>query len=151
MSPHWQIGLAGRRPPRLPEVVICMDVAVRLPTQLYGWAVRILDLASAPAKPVSTFGSRSFSIAGLLAGDDAHVATVHLGPGGLIGRHPTATTQLLVVMTGEATVSGEDEPAVTIGPGHAALWQPGELHETRTQSGLVALVIEGQLDVHHRC
>ena len=73
---------------------------------------------------------------------------VHLGAGGVIGRHATATMQLLVVMTGDAIVSGEDDRAVTIGPGTAAVWQPGEHHETRTTSGLVALVIEGQLDLH---
>ena len=116
-------------------------------THVYRCGVRILDLASAPSKPVSKFGSRSFSIAGLLASDDAHVATVHLGGGGLIGRHPTASMQLLVVLTGDATVSGEDGRAVTIGPGNAALWQLDEDHETRTASGLVALVIEGQLDL----
>jgi quercetin dioxygenase-like cupin family protein len=111
----------------------------------------ILDLTSGQSTPVSTFGSRAFSVAGLLRSDDAHMATVRLGPGGIIGRHPTVTMQLLVVLKGEATVSGEDDRAVTVGPGNAALWQPGEHHETRTASGLVALVIEGELRLHGQC
>ena len=46
-----------------------------------------------------------------------------------------------------ATVSGHDGVAVEIGPGQAAVWEPNEPHETRSEHGLTALVVEGDLDI----
>ena len=60
---------------------------------------------------------------------------------------PAAGTQLLVVVDGDAVVSGSDGVARSIGPGEAAVWEVGEPHETRTERGLLALVVEGDVDV----
>ena len=68
-------------------------------------------------------------------------------PRGVIGRHPAAGRQLLAVVSGDATVSGHDGVAVEIGPGQAAVWEPNEPHETRSEHGLTALVVEGDLDI----
>ena len=65
----------------------------------------------------------------------------------MIGRHPAAARQLLVVLSGDATVSGRDEEAIEIGPGQAVVWEPGESHETRSQRGLLGFLVEGDLDV----
>ena len=68
----------------------------------------------------------------------------------MIGRHPAAGRQLLVVLEGDATVSGGSEgdgDPVAIGPGQAAVWEPYEPHETRTTGGLTALVVEGELEL----
>lgn len=78
---------------------------------------------------------------------DAHLVVVTVRPGGTIGRHPAAGRQLLVVVSGDATVSGADGAPVLIGPGQAAVWEPGESHETRSEGGLTAFVVEGDVDV----
>jgi len=115
--------------------------------------VRILDLAAAPHRPVEAHGSVGFSIGAIGLTAEAHLVTVSLRPGGVVGRHPAAGRQLLVVLTGDAIVSGSHGDPVVIGPGRAAVWEPNELHETRTTSGLTALVIEGDVDLgapgHH--
>jgi GrpB-like predicted nucleotidyltransferase (UPF0157 family) len=72
---------------------------------------------------------------------------MHLGPDGLIGRHPTAVQQLFAVIVGEADVSGADGVFRTIGPGYAALWDVGEEHETRSPSGCTAVCIEGRFEM----
>ena len=78
---------------------------------------------------------------------DAHLVAVTLAPGGVIGRHPAQGRQLLVVLSGDAQVAGHDGTVQTIGQGQAAVWEPGEAHETRSPGGLVAMIVEGDLDI----
>jgi GrpB-like predicted nucleotidyltransferase (UPF0157 family) len=97
--------------------------------------------------PIDQFGS-DFRI-GPLTGPDSRVRVqvMHLPADGLIGRHPTAIHQLFAVVVGEAEVSGTDGVFRTIGPGSAALWVPGEEHETRSAAGCTAICIEGTFDM----
>ncbi len=81
------------------------------------------------------------------ASADAHLIAVTLTPGGVIGPHPAVARQLLVVLSGEAQVAGRDGAVHTIGVGEAAVWEPGEAHETRSPTGLVAMIVEGDLDI----
>ncbi|WP_139983257.1 cupin domain-containing protein [Nocardioides litoris] len=109
--------------------------------------MRLLDLGSVPHRPVEAHGSRGFSIGAFAVGAETHLVMVRLGPRGRIGRHPAAGGQLLVVLEGDAVVSGADGVGHEIGPGRAAVWEAGEPHDTRTTGGLVAMVVEGDLDV----
>ena len=109
--------------------------------------MRILDLAALPHRAVDAHGSRGFSVAAFGITADAHLVTLRLAPGGVVGRHPAAGRQLLVVLDGDAHVSGWSEDEREIGPGRAAVWEPGEEHATRTVGGLVALVVEGDVDL----
>jgi quercetin dioxygenase-like cupin family protein len=78
---------------------------------------------------------------------DAHLVAVSLAAGGVIGRHPAVGRQLLVVLTGEAEVAGAEGTVHRLSSGQAAVWEPGELHETRSATGLSALIVEGDLDI----
>lgn len=97
--------------------------------------------------PIDDFGS-DFRI-GPLTGPDARVRVqvMHLPANGSIGRHPTAVQQLFAVIAGAADVSGADGGFRRIGPGHAALWLPGEEHEARSEPGCTAICIEGRFDM----
>lgn len=70
-------------------------------------------------------------------------ACFRLEPGGVIGRHPASVEQLLVVVEGSGWVSGADGERRPIAAGEAAFWEPGEEHETTSDEGLTAIVIEG--------
>ena len=109
--------------------------------------MRIVPVAALPHRSVDAHGSRGFRVGGLGLTAEAHLVSVSLRPGGVIGRHPAAGRQLLVLLAGDAEVSGGDGAAVALEPGQAALWEPGESHETRTEHGLTALVLEGDIDV----
>ena len=109
--------------------------------------MRVLDLASLPHQGIDAHGSRGFQVGAFCITSDAHLTMVTLRRGGVIGRHAAPATQLLVVVSGEAMVSGEDGAESTIGPGQAAVWDAGEPHETRSTDGLVAMVVEGDVDV----
>jgi mannose-6-phosphate isomerase-like protein (cupin superfamily) len=109
--------------------------------------VRILPLAELPHRPIEAHGSKGFSVGAFGICADAHLIAVTLAPGGVIGPHPAVGRQLLVVLTGEAQVAGREGAVRTIGVGEAAVWEPGETHETRSPTGLVAVIVEGDLDI----
>jgi quercetin dioxygenase-like cupin family protein len=109
--------------------------------------VRILTLDTVPRRSIDEHGSRGFTVGGLGITADAHLVVVRLRPGGRIGRHPAAGRQLLLVVEGDAAVSGGDGAIQELGPGQAAVWEPGEPHETRSTGGLTAMVVEGDLDI----
>ena len=109
--------------------------------------MRVIRLDAVPRRGIDSPGSAGFTVGALGITADAHLVVVRLRPRGVIGRHPAAGRQLLAVVSGEATVSGHDGVAVEIGPGQAAVWEPNEPHETRSEHGLTALVVEGDLDI----
>ena len=96
-------------------------------------------------RPVTHFGSHAFTHFRLARAEgEAAVSAVELGPGGIIGRHPAAAPQLLVIVEGSGEVSGADGAFKPIAAGEAAAWQPGEEHETRSKDGLLAIVLEAE-------
>lgn len=109
--------------------------------------MRVLSLDTVPRRDVEDHGSAGLTVGGLGITADAHLVVVRLRPGGRIGRHPAAGRQLLLVVSGDATVSGGDGAAVEIGPGQAAVWEPHEPHETTSVGGLTAFVVEGDVDI----
>ncbi|EON23931.1 MULTISPECIES: cupin domain-containing protein [Nocardioides] len=109
--------------------------------------MRILSLTDLPHRPVDGHGSKNFSVGAFGICADAHLVAITLGPGGVIGRHPASGRQLLVVLSGEAQVAGHDGTVRTIGAGEAAVWEPGEPHETRSPAGMTAMIVEGDLDI----
>src|SRR5579884_947081 len=93
---------------------------------------------------ITRFGS-DFVLSGLFQSPDLHVGCMRLGAGGIIGLHPAESPQLLVVVQGEGWVRSEDRPRTAIGAGTAVFWSRGEMHETGTETGLVAIVIESEM------
>ncbi|UFN45339.1 cupin domain-containing protein [Nocardioides okcheonensis] len=109
--------------------------------------MRVLDLADLPHRPVEAHGSRGFAVGAFGLGADTHLVAVSLTPGGTIGRHPALGRQLLVVLTGEAEVAGAEGVVRRLSAGQAAVWEPGEQHETRSPGGMTAVIVEGDLDI----
>ncbi len=109
--------------------------------------MRLLDLSDLPHRPIDAHGSRGFSVGAFGITADAHLIAVTLSPGGTIGRHPAAGRQLLVVLSGEAEVSGAEGTVRRLAAGQAAVWEPGEVHETRSPGGMSGMIVEGDLDI----
>jgi quercetin dioxygenase-like cupin family protein len=109
--------------------------------------MRVLDLTDLPRRPVTDFGSVGFAVSPVGRGAETHHVVLALEPGGVIGRHDAVGRQLLAVLAGDAVVSGADGVPVPLVVGQAALWEPGESHETRSAGGMTALVVEGDLEV----
>jgi quercetin dioxygenase-like cupin family protein len=79
----------------------------------------------------------------IFEGSPVQAAVFRLGPGGRIARHPASCPQILAVLDGAGEVSGESGTVEPIAAGEAVFWTEGEEHETRTDTGLTALVVEG--------
>jgi quercetin dioxygenase-like cupin family protein len=99
-------------------------------------------------REIEHFGSRAFTHYRLArTNGEAAISTIELGPGGVIGRHPAAAHQLVVVVEGSGEVSGAEGAFHPIAAGEAAAWEQGEEHETRSDTGLLAIVLEGDVEL----
>lgn len=74
----------------------------------------------------------------------AQIGCMHLGVQGIVGFHQAVVPQLLLVVGGEGWVRANDEARVPIKVGDAVFWEKGEGHETTTETGLMAIVIESE-------
>jgi quercetin dioxygenase-like cupin family protein len=78
----------------------------------------------------------------LTAGNEMRVHIAQIGPGGVLGRHPTRLWQLFHVMTGTGWVSGQDGEEQRIHAGQAVMWSPGEHHESKSDDGMSVVIIQ---------
>lgn len=107
--------------------------------------MRILQLDAGRAREVTDFGSERFTVTPMAQVARGVMTCLRLGPGGRIGRHSAVRRQLFLVVAGDAMVSGDDEVEYALKPGHAAVWEAGENRETRSLSGMMAIIVEGDV------
>ena len=75
---------------------------------------------------------------------EVRMKCMHLAEGGIIGFHKAVVPQLLLVVQGEGCVRGiGGETKVTIGD--AVFWEKDEGHETISETGMMAIVIEAEI------
>ena len=105
--------------------------------------MRLFTFGPQAGHPVDQFGS-DFTLSPLMEPTGtAHVACLHLGAGGVVGEHEAVVGQLFCVVTGEGWVSGADGHRRSIGSGDAAYWRSGEMHAAGSETGLIAVVLQG--------
>lgn len=80
----------------------------------------------------------------LRAEQGVQIGCAYLEEGGIIGNHQAVVPQLLLVIKGQGYVKGQKDKLVKIQTGEAAFWEKDEWHETRTDEGLTAIIIEGE-------
>ncbi|MEK3793128.1 cupin [Paenibacillus sp. FSL R7-0204] len=93
-------------------------------------------------KSISAFQSDFILSRIIQTEEQAHIGCVYLGEQGIIGYHQAASSQLLLILNGEGYVRGEEAEFTAVSAGQAVFWKQGEWHETRTDSGLTAVMIE---------
>jgi quercetin dioxygenase-like cupin family protein len=95
---------------------------------------------------ITQHGSIGAMVGGVAnVGGWARVAVIQLEPGGVLGMHPAAVPQLLLVADGRASVRSGDNPPLEIAQGQGVYWEAGEPHETTSgETGLTAIVIEAE-------
>ena len=110
--------------------------------------MKISGFATERGFAIDDYGSEGVTIAPLTAplvsGVPLQAACFRIEPGGRIGRHQASVAQLLAVVDGSGWVSGADGEPQAVSAGQAVWWQAGEEHETWTESGLTAIVIEAE-------
>lgn len=109
--------------------------------------MRIIQL---PAREISRFGSHGVDMDSLPQVLDAESTTAHVArmvAGGVLGEHPAVGRQIFAVLAGEGLVTskgvaGDVDERWEIEPGQAAIWEPGEIHETTATTDLLVAIIE---------
>jgi quercetin dioxygenase-like cupin family protein len=70
------------------------------------------------------------------------VDVMHIGPRGVLGRHPAGRPQLFLVAAGSGWVATGDEEPQSVEAGDGILWEPGEVHESGSDDGMMAVIIQ---------
>lgn len=107
--------------------------------------MRLYSFGAEAGHPITQFGSERLTITGIIrvADGDVQIGCMRLEPGGRVGAHQAAPRQLFLVVRGEGWVRGPEAERTSIISDQAAYWEDGEEHEAGSESGMVALVIEG--------
>ena len=83
--------------------------------------------------------------------DEAVIHCAYLQPNGSIGYHRATLPQLFLVVQGAGWVRGETPGKTPIKAGQAAYWDKDEWHESGTETGMTAIIIEAaRLDIAKR-
>jgi quercetin dioxygenase-like cupin family protein len=111
-----------------------------------GHRARLRRIELTGEREVTAAGSVSARVRRLAA--EAHAVVIEIAPGGVVARHPAGVPQLFVVVSGSGWVSGANGEREAIQAGGAILWDQGEEHESGSETGMRALVVEAEsLDV----
>lgn len=95
-------------------------------------------------KKISKFNSEFIMSRIIQTEKTAYIGCMHLEEKGIIGYHQAVVPQLLLIMNGEGFVRGEKEEYIKVQSGDAVFWEKDEWHETKTDKGLTAIVIESE-------
>ncbi|WP_046213568.1 cupin domain-containing protein [Paenibacillus wulumuqiensis] len=107
--------------------------------------MKIYNFGSETGKNIESFNSKNLIMTRILKETkDTHIGCMYIGENGIVGLHQAPVPQLLLVVSGEGTVKGKENKEFSIRAGFAAYWEAQEWHETKTETGLTAIVFEGE-------
>jgi len=112
--------------------------------------VKLYSFGAEAGHHVEKFGS-DFILSPLMdPTDTSRTLCMHLPPGGMVGEHEAMSIQLFCVVSGEGWVSGDDGHRRPIKAHEAASWAMAERHAAGTETGLTAIVLEGDFAIAAR-
>ncbi|WP_017691794.1 hypothetical protein [Paenibacillus sp. PAMC 26794] len=106
--------------------------------------MRIFQFKQESGKKITKFESNFVMSRITQTHKEAHIGCMHLAEGGVVGYHQAVVPQLLLIVSGEGWVRGEANEYIKVHCGEAVLWDKDEWHETKTEAGLMAIVIESE-------
>ena len=106
--------------------------------------MKIYQFTKECGKKITTFDSDFVMSRVLLTEKRALIGCMYLEENGVIGFHQAVVPQLLLIMNGEGFVRGEKEEYIKVQSGDAVFWEKDEWHETKSEIGLSAIVIESE-------
>ena len=104
--------------------------------------MKIFDFSEKVGKHLSVFQSNFIMSKIVNHQGNVHIGAMHLHENGIIGNHEAVVSQLLLIVDGTGYVCGVNKEKIKIEAGQAVFWEKGELHETSTEHGLMAIVME---------
>lgn len=84
--------------------------------------------------------------------DGTRVSIARIGAGGTIGEHRAPVRQIFAVVDGRGEVAVGGGPRRLIEAGQAAVWEPGEMHQSWASEDMLVAIVETagevELDVY---
>ena len=106
--------------------------------------MRIFRFDPEVGKESEQFGSVKAIISRILhLEDEVVISSVYIQPQRKIGYPQAVTPELFLLVQGEGWVRGENDEKLDVQEGHAIFWEQGEWHETGSEKGMIAVIIEG--------
>lgn len=105
--------------------------------------MKILPFTPETAQPLTAYGSHHALIKRVLRTSTCHAVIIYIEAGGVVAYHQAVENQLFMVVDGEGWVRGDSEERIAIQSGQAAFWVAGEYHESGSDTGMTAIVLEG--------
>ena len=106
--------------------------------------MKIIQMDEIEGKYITQFDSEFIMRKMLMTEKPAHVGIMHLGQGGIVGYHVATVSQILLIIEGKGWVRAGAGDKVKVTIGDLIAWEKGEGHETSTDIGLKAIVIESE-------
>ncbi|WP_373232235.1 cupin [Cohnella sp.] len=107
--------------------------------------MRIYNFSKELGKNIQAFNSNNLFMTRILKDSDhTYVGCMHIEENGEVGLHQATIPQLLLIVNGEGWVKGNERIEYRIQTGYAVFWEAEEWHETRTDKGLTAIIIESK-------
>lgn len=95
-------------------------------------------------REIQQFGSKNVGITPIQRTDGPFsIGCLHFSSESVLGMHPATCPQLLLVVEGEGWVRVANGEKISVKKGVAVFWSPGEDHESGSDTGMVAFVVEG--------
>lgn len=95
------------------------------------------------AKQVTQYNSNFLINSFMHLNSELRISVMTLKENGIIGFHQATTPQLFYLLEGEGVVCNEEKKYYSVQKGMAVFWNSSAWHETKSEQGLVALIIEG--------
>jgi len=95
-------------------------------------------------KKIDRFGSNFILSRIINVNENIVVSCFYIEPDGFVGYHPAATSQLFLVVQGIGWIRSGECTRTPVEVYQAVYWGKGEWHEAGTESGMTAIVFEGE-------
>jgi quercetin dioxygenase-like cupin family protein len=107
--------------------------------------MRLFRFDASAGHAITAFDSANVVMSGIQRRSGHYqIGCMHIGAGGVVGHHQAVGPQLFLVVAGEGWVRGETEARQRVSAGRAAFWSDGEWHESGSEHGMTAIVLEGE-------
>lgn len=104
--------------------------------------MRIVTLPKQVITAYASSGVRMDFMPRITGAERTHVHIGHLAAGGTLGEHPAGMRQVFAVLSGHGEVSADGGSRRSISAGQAAIWEPGEVHQTWAGTDMVVVIVE---------
>ncbi|RLQ93747.1 cupin domain-containing protein [Falsibacillus albus] len=96
-------------------------------------------------RSITRFNSRGVGISPILKTQTPfQIGCMHFESSSVLGMHQATCPQLFLVVEGTGWVKIKGEEPHPVKPGMAVYWDTGEEHESGSENGMTAMVIEGE-------